>query len=50
MHTVRFFANFNKNFLGVGFLRVSSGDIVNVSEQGGSIINVVKKITSIKII
>ena len=43
MHVVGFFANFNKNFLGAGFLRVSSGDIVNVSEQGGSIINVVKK-------
>ena len=43
MHVVGFFANFNRNFLGAGFLRVSSGDIVNVSEQGGSIINVVEK-------
>ncbi len=43
MYIVGFFANYNKNFLGAGFLRVSSGDIVNVSEQGGCIINVVKK-------
>ena len=50
MNIVGFFANFNKHFLGVGFFRVSLGDIVNVSEQGGNIINVVKEITPLKTI
>jgi phenylacetate-coenzyme A ligase PaaK-like adenylate-forming protein len=43
MHIVGCFANFNKNFLSIGFFRASLGDIVNVSEQGGNIIHVVKK-------